>query len=241
MGRPVSIAVDGKFEFGEASNFRHALTPHTAVQKTPRAMRCTPPGTQCCLQARCQGLGPGLVLVYALGMDTAENNQIHEDEAQTGPSKKDTKYDRQLRLWGVAGQKSLSEAHVLLVNAGPTGTELLKNLVLPGMGRFTILDEHLVTARDCRNNFFVSPAYLVMEEETGEGGPGRWREPLNVVSPKHAAEIARYGATELHNIAAIMGGIGAQEAVKILTQQYVPVDNTFLYNGIASMGGVYRL
>jgi hypothetical protein len=65
MGRPVSIAVDGKFEFGEASNFRHALTPHTAVQKTPRAMRCTPPGTQCCLQARCQGLGPGLVLVYA--------------------------------------------------------------------------------------------------------------------------------------------------------------------------------
>jgi amyloid beta precursor protein binding protein 1 len=51
-------------------------------------------------------------------MDTAENNQIHEDEAQTGPSKKDTKYDRQLRLWGVAGQKSLSEAHVLLVNAG---------------------------------------------------------------------------------------------------------------------------
>jgi len=53
-----------------------------------------------------------------VGMDTAENNQIHEDEAQTGPSKKDTKYDRQLRLWGVAGQKALSEAHVLLVNAG---------------------------------------------------------------------------------------------------------------------------
>lgn len=57
--------MDGKFEFGEASNYCHALTLHTAVRKTPRAVRCTLPGTQRCVQARCQGLGPGLVLVHA--------------------------------------------------------------------------------------------------------------------------------------------------------------------------------
>lgn len=55
-------------------------------------------------------------------MDTdaadAENQILHEDEAETTPSKKDTKYDRQLRLWGVAGQKALMESHILLVNAG---------------------------------------------------------------------------------------------------------------------------
>lgn len=45
----------------------------------------------------------------------------------------DNKYDRQLRLWGPSGQKALMEADILLVNAGATGTETLKNLVLPGM------------------------------------------------------------------------------------------------------------
>jgi len=44
----------------------------------------------------------------------------------------DNKYDRQLRLWGGAGQKALMEANILLVNASATGTETLKNLVLPG-------------------------------------------------------------------------------------------------------------
>lgn len=47
----------------------------------------------------------------------------------------DNKYDRQLRLWGSGGQKALMEANILLVNAGATGTETLKNLVLPGWWR----------------------------------------------------------------------------------------------------------
>ncbi|CAN0112177.1 unnamed protein product, partial [Phaeothamnion confervicola] len=65
------------------------------------------------------------------------------------------KYDRQLRLWGANGQAALMSAHVLLVNAGPTGTETLKNLVLPGVGRFTVLDGATVTESDLGNNFFV--------------------------------------------------------------------------------------
>lgn len=35
-----------------------------------------------------------------------------------GQSKKDQKYDRQLRLWGARGQKALMESHILLINAG---------------------------------------------------------------------------------------------------------------------------
>jgi NEDD8-activating enzyme E1 regulatory subunit len=51
-----------------------------------------------------------------------------------GPTSKEKKYDRQLRLWGANGQKALEDAHVLLINsgAGVTGIETLKNLVLPG-------------------------------------------------------------------------------------------------------------
>jgi hypothetical protein len=65
------------------------------------------------------------------------------------------KYDRQLRLWGANGQKALMNAKILLINADSVGTETLKNLVLPGLGTFTILDDSLVTQNDLECNFFV--------------------------------------------------------------------------------------
>uniref|UniRef100_A0A8C9XVB3 NEDD8-activating enzyme E1 regulatory subunit n=1 Tax=Sander lucioperca TaxID=283035 RepID=A0A8C9XVB3_SANLU len=61
---------------------------------------------------------------------------------------KEQKYDRQLRLWGDHGQESLENAHVCLINATATGTEILKNLVLPGIGAFTIVDGHTVSGED---------------------------------------------------------------------------------------------
>lgn len=51
-----------------------------------------------------------------------------------GPSDKEKKYDRQLRLWAASGQAALESANILLVNSGcgTVGVETLKNLVLPG-------------------------------------------------------------------------------------------------------------
>lgn len=51
-----------------------------------------------------------------------------------GPTEKEKKYDRQLRLWAASGQAALESANILLVNsgAGAVGVETLKNLVLPG-------------------------------------------------------------------------------------------------------------
>ena len=57
---------------------------------------------------------------------------------------------------------------------------------------------------------------------------------------KVAHEMTRYCNAELHNIASVVGGVASQEAVKIITGQYVPLDNTYVFNGIASVGGVYR-
>lgn len=68
---------------------------------------------------------------------------------------KSAKYDRQLRLWAANGQAALEEAHLGLIGATATGTECLKNLVLPGIGAFTIIDPHKVTKEDTGNNFFV--------------------------------------------------------------------------------------
>ncbi|XP_063294365.1 NEDD8-activating enzyme E1 regulatory subunit [Pelobates fuscus] len=68
---------------------------------------------------------------------------------------KEQKYDRQLRLWGDHGQGALESAHVCLINATATGTEILKNLVLPGIGSFTIVDGNVVHGEDVGNNFFL--------------------------------------------------------------------------------------
>lgn len=74
-----------------------------------------------------------------------------------GPTAKERKYDRQLRLWAANGQAALEDANVLLVNSGSgvSGIEALKNLVLPGIGQFTILDSAIVTDADLGVNFFL--------------------------------------------------------------------------------------
>ncbi|CAN6674869.1 NEDD8-activating enzyme E1 regulatory subunit [Trichomonascus vanleenenianus] len=71
------------------------------------------------------------------------------------PSQKDRKYDRQLRLWAASGQSALESAHICLVGATAVGSELAKNLVLPGVGRLTVVDNATVTKEDTSSNFFV--------------------------------------------------------------------------------------
>ncbi|KAL4898110.1 hypothetical protein BDV59DRAFT_166226 [Aspergillus ambiguus] len=84
---------------------------------------------------------------------------------------KERKYDRQLRLWAASGQQALEETRVLLVNSdgpwsdrsgvsGVVGVETLKNLVLPGIGGFTIVDPATVTESDLGVNFFLEEESL---------------------------------------------------------------------------------
>jgi amyloid beta precursor protein binding protein 1 len=61
-----------------------------------------------------------------------------------------------------------------------------------------------------------------------------------LITISHAKEIARAGGGELHTVAAVMGGVAAQEAVKILTGLFVPQDNTFVYNGIIGNAGTFN-
>ncbi len=48
----------------------------------------------------------------------------------------------------------------------------------------------------------------------------------------HVAELVRYGGCELHNIAAFQGGVASLEIIKLVTHQWVPLKNVFLFNGI---------
>eukprot|EP00667_Euglena_gracilis_P007143 EG_transcript_7209 len=92
------------------------------------------------------------------------------------PSFKEKKYDRQTRLWGTGGQRALEAARVCLLNATGAGTETLKNLILPGIGSFVIVDGQPVTEADLGNNFFVTPDNL--HQPRGEWAT-KWLLELN--------------------------------------------------------------
>jgi amyloid beta precursor protein binding protein 1 len=56
----------------------------------------------------------------------------------------------------------LEQGSVCLVNATAAGTEALKSLILPGVGKFTVVDNNIVTISDLGENFFVN------EEDLGK-------------------------------------------------------------------------
>ncbi|KAJ7683019.1 hypothetical protein B0H17DRAFT_1205437 [Mycena rosella] len=86
-------------------------------------------------------------------MSTSEAIDITTALAQ--PDSKTRRYDRQLRLWAASGQSALENSRLLVISGSATSTSVLKNLVLPGIGHFTILDPATVSPRDAGNNFFL--------------------------------------------------------------------------------------
>jgi NEDD8-activating enzyme E1 regulatory subunit len=58
-------------------------------------------------------------------------------------------------LWAASGQAALESARILVLGASATSTSILKNLVLPGIGHFTIIDHLPVSPADAGNNFFL--------------------------------------------------------------------------------------
>ena len=59
------------------------------------------------------------------------------------------------------------------------------------------------------------------------------------ISDDLAGEVVRCAAGELHVVASVVGAIGAQEAIKLLTAQYVPVGGTLVYNAMACTTSVF--
>ena len=96
------------------------------------------------------------------------------------PTAKERKYDRQLRLWAASGQQALENAKILLLNSGPgvVGVETLKNLILPGVGSFTIVDEAVVEQEDLGVNFFLT------EESLGRSRAEECSDLLRELNPE---------------------------------------------------------
>lgn len=62
-----------------------------------------------------------------------------------------------------------------------------------------------------------------------------------IVKDDFIHEMCRYGASEVHSVAAYIGGCAAQEVIKVITAQYVPINNTHIYNAIAATSGTFML
>ncbi len=73
------------------------------------------------------------------------------------PSAHTQRYDRQLRLWASSGQSSLEKSRILVIGASALSAQILKNLVLPGIGSFVLLDGAIVDGADLGVNFFLQP------------------------------------------------------------------------------------
>ncbi|KAF8935701.1 hypothetical protein EDD21DRAFT_66374 [Dissophora ornata] len=123
---------------------------------------------------------------------------------------KTQKYDRQLRLWGNSGQEALESAHILLINATAVGCEILKNLVLPGIGQFTIADQGTVTQNDIGSNFFLDFESLGKSRaeracellgELNEDVKGNWvdKDILSILkeTPGYLAQFSMVIATDI--------------------------------------------
>lgn len=74
----------------------------------------------------------------------------------------------------------------------------------------------------------------LLGEYRQSGGPASVRDDL-------IFEMCRYGAAELHPVAAIVGGVASQEVIKLVTGQFVPLNNTYIYNGLNGTGVVAEL
>ncbi|CAG9761541.1 unnamed protein product [Ceutorhynchus assimilis] len=63
----------------------------------------------------------------------------------------------------------------------------------------------------------------------------------HVLRDERVHEVCRYGGAELHSVSSILGGCAAQEVIKVITHQYKPLVNTFIYDLINSTSATFCL
>jgi amyloid beta precursor protein binding protein 1 len=61
------------------------------------------------------------------------------------------------------------------------------------------------------------------------------------VNSSFLREIIRFDNAEMHSVASLIGGVASQEVVKLITKQFVPIDGTYVFNGVAGVADVYKI
>ena len=88
----------------------------------------------------------------------------------------DETFDRQIRMFGSAGQRTLSALHIAVVGAGGTGSATAEQLTRLGVGALTIIDDDVVTEPTPTRGYGMTTADLgrpkaeVLAEHLGRTG-----------------------------------------------------------------------
>jgi amyloid beta precursor protein binding protein 1 len=54
-------------------------------------------------------------------------------------------------------------------------------------------------------------------------------------------EFCRFGNAQIHTISAVLGGVAAQEVIKLLTHQWSPMNNSYIFNGVRSSSVTFEV
>jgi len=86
-------------------------------------------------------------------------------------------YDRQIRLWGLDAQQRMRNATVVVINLKGLATEIIKNIVLAGIGKLIVVDQDIVAEEDLGAGFFFT------EEEVGKNRADSARTRIQNLNP----------------------------------------------------------
>ncbi|KAI8459708.1 hypothetical protein BY996DRAFT_6409963 [Phakopsora pachyrhizi] len=107
------------------------------------------------------GVGVGVVSLEVLN----NSDSVLKSSRDQRPDAKAQRYDRQLRLWEKSGQNRLENSTITIGPSSSTTSQILKNLILPGLGSFRLFDSSSISRSDLGNDFF-----LELEDYLGERG-----------------------------------------------------------------------
>lgn len=68
-------------------------------------------------------------------------------------------YDRQIRLWGMDAQTRMRSTNLLIIGMNGLANEVIKNLVLAGIGNINLLSDEVVSDVGCQ--------FFTRKEDTG--------------------------------------------------------------------------
>jgi len=70
---------------------------------------------------------------------------------------------------------------------------------------------------------------------------GEFGFEADTVPDTYLKEMCRFGGSQIHTTAAYIGGVAAQEVIKALTKEWIPINNTFIYDAISGVAGPFNL
>jgi amyloid beta precursor protein binding protein 1 len=152
--------------------------------------------------------------------------------------------EQQLVDWAIANAVSLRVVHNRTLREeleSPANGEIAMGLMMLEMGHHGVLypcfragaefaEKHGRYPESADQDFTEFRSLVAAECPEGSSVPD-----------EIVLEFCRASNSELQNVAAVLGGVGAQEIIKLVTLQRVPMQNTFIYNGIAGGGSVMKL